>query len=88
MLSLLGVRPVLGDLLRKEDDVPGAPNRVLLTYGYWQRAFGASRDVVGQSLVINASSYEIVGVLPPSFKFLETRCRKCILPLRPNVRRP
>jgi hypothetical protein len=32
---------------------------MLLTYGYWQRAFGASRDVVGQSLVIDGSSYGV-----------------------------
>ena len=83
LLSLLRVRPFLGDLLRKEDDVPGAPNRVLLTYGYWQRAFGASRDVVGQSLVIDGSPYEVVGVLPASFKFLDTRAA-VLLPLRPN----
>src|ERR1700687_6128790 len=72
LLSLLGVRPLLGGLLRKEDDVPGAANRVLLTYGYWQRALGASRDVVGQSLVMHGSSCEIAGVLPASFQLLDT----------------
>lgn len=83
LLSLLRVRPLLGDLLRKEDDVPGAPNRVLLTYGYWQRALGASRDVVGQSLVIDGSSYEVAGVLPASFTFLDTRAA-VLLPLKLN----
>ena len=81
MLSLLRVRPLLGDLVRKEDDVPGAPNRVVLTYGYWQRAFGAARDVVGQSLAIEGTPYEIVGVLPASFKFLDTDAQ-VLLPLR------
>jgi hypothetical protein len=42
MLSLLGVQPELGHLVRKEDDVPSAPDRVILRHGYWQRAFGAS----------------------------------------------
>src|SRR5712692_2441266 len=83
LLSLLRVRPLLGDLLRKEDDVPGAPNRVLLTYGYWQRALGASRDVVGQSLVIDGSSYEVAGVLPVSFRFLNTDAA-VLLPLKLN----
>jgi predicted permease len=83
MLSLLGVRPLLGGLLRKEDDIPGAPNRMLLTYGYWQRALGASRDVVGQSLVIDGSSCEIAGVLPASFKLLDTD-PQVVLPLRLN----
>src|SRR6202043_2784423 len=83
LLSLLRVRPLLGDLLRKEDDVPGAPNRVLLTYGYWQRALGASRDIVGQALVIDGSSYEISGVLPASFKLVNTD-PDVVLPMRLN----
>jgi putative ABC transport system permease protein len=83
MLTVLRVRPLLGDLLRKADDVPGAPNRVLLTYGYWQRAFGAARDIVGRPLVIDGSSYDIAGVLPASFKFLDTRA-SVLLPLKPN----
>ena len=83
MLSLLGVRPELGRLVRKEDDVPGAPDRVILSHGYWQRAFGAARDVVGQSLVINARPYEIIGVLPASFKLLDTD-PQVVLPLRLN----
>ena len=83
MLSLLGVQPKLGHLVRKEDDVPGAPDRVILSHGYWQRAFGAARDVVGQSLVIDARPYEIIGVLPASFKLLDTDPR-VILPLRLN----
>jgi predicted permease len=74
---------VLGDLVRKEDDVPGAPDRVVLTYGYWQRAFGAARNVVGQSLAINGTPYEIVGVLPASFKFLDTDAQ-VLLPLKLN----
>ena len=72
MLSLLGVHPELGRLIRKEDDVPGAPTRVVLTHGYWQRTFGGAAEVVGQSLAIDGTPYEIAGVLPASFKFLET----------------
>jgi hypothetical protein len=45
MLTLLGVQPELGHLVRREDDVPGAPDRVILSHGYWQRAFGAATDV-------------------------------------------
>jgi predicted permease len=81
MPSLLGVRPELGRLIRREDDVPGAPRCVVLTHGYWQRAFGAAPDVIGQSLSVDAASYEIVGVLPASFKLLETD-PQVVLPLR------
>jgi predicted permease len=83
VLTLLGVRPELGHVFRKEDDVPGAPDRVILSEGYWQRAFGAAQDVVGQSLVIDARPYEIIGVLPASFKLLDTD-PQVILPWRLN----
>ena len=82
-LSLLGVRAGLGRLIRKEDDVPAAPLRVVLTHAYWQQAFGASMDVIGQSLVMNARPHEIIGVLPASFKLLDTD-PQVVLPLRLN----
>jgi predicted permease len=71
VLSILGVRPVLGRLFRAEDDRPGAPNRVLLTDALWQSMFNASRHVLGRSLVVaapEAAPYEIIGVLPASFR--------------------
>jgi predicted permease len=83
VLPLLRVRPFVGDLFRTEDDLPGAPNRVVLTHGYWQRAFGAAREVVGTSLSINGQPHEIAGVLPASFRFLDTKAQ-VVLPFRLN----
>ena len=81
LLPLLRVRPFVGELFRKEDDLPGAPNRVVLAYGYWQRAFGAAPQVVGTSLLINGQPHEIAGVLPASFRFLNTNAQ-VLLPFR------
>jgi putative ABC transport system permease protein len=82
-LSLLGVRAGLGRLIQSEDDVPAAPLRVVLTHAYWQQTFGASNGVIGQSLVMNARPHEIIGVLPASFKLLNTD-PQVVLPLRLN----
>jgi putative ABC transport system permease protein len=71
-LPLLGVRPARGRLFSQEDDRPGAPMRVLLTHGYWQRRFGAAGDVVGRSLEVDGKPAEIIGVLPSTFRFLHT----------------
>jgi predicted permease len=82
--SVLGVQPAVGRLLNQYDDTPGAPNRVVLTHGYWQQAFGAAPDSIGRSLVIaapNAVPYEIIGVLPPSFSFRDTDAQ-VFLPLK------
>ena len=82
-LSLLGVRAERGRLIAKDNDVAGAPLVAVLTHAYWQQAFGTSHDVVGQSLVINGEPCEIIGVLPASFRFLNTD-PQLVLPLRLN----
>jgi MacB-like periplasmic core domain len=43
---ILGVRPLLGQWLHPEDDRPRAPTRAILSFGYWQRHFGADPHVV------------------------------------------
>jgi predicted permease len=83
LLPLLRVQPALGRLFQKEDDVPDAPLRVLLTWGGWQRTFGGDKNVVGRSLVIDTRPHEIIGVLPASFKYLNAN-PEVILPFRLN----
>ncbi len=67
--STLGVIPILGREFRPEDDQVGAGPVVILGAGFWTRAFGASPDVAGKSLILNGTSYTIVGVIPSSFRF-------------------
>ena len=86
-LSLLRVQPVVGRLFGAEDDTPGSPVRVVLTYGYWQRRFGGAENAVGQPLVIDGRSTEVIGVLPSSFKFLRTR-PDIVLPMPLDVNAP
>jgi predicted permease len=69
-LPLLGVKPLLGRLFTKKDDSPGSPETTVLTYGYWQRRFGGSRDIIGQRVLMDGVAHEIVGVLPKTFRFL------------------
>jgi putative ABC transport system permease protein len=86
-LPLLRVQPILGRAFSSEDDVPGAPRRVILTYGYWQRRFGGAWNVVGQQLVVDGRPTEVIGVLPAWFKFLRTR-PAVVLPMPLDVNAP
>jgi hypothetical protein len=79
-LPAVGVRPLRGRLFTREDDAPGAPARVILTYGYWQRRF-AGADVVGQPITVDGMPLEIVGILPQSFRFLDSNTA-IVLPLQ------
>ena len=86
-LPLLRVQPRLGRAFSAEDDTPGAPRRVMLTHGYWQRRFGGAGDVVGRQLVIDGRPAEVIGVLPASFRFLRTR-PAIVLPMPLDVNAP
>jgi len=67
--SVLGVDSYLGRTFQEGDDKPGGPRVVVLTYGMWQRTFGADPGIVGKPITFNGDSYTIVGVLPASFQF-------------------
>jgi putative ABC transport system permease protein len=71
-----------GRLFVAADDAPGAPARVVLTHGYWQRRYGG-RQVVGESMRVDGEVREIVGVLPASFRFLQSEA-SLVMPLRLN----
>ena len=72
LLGILRVQPLLGRFFTKEDDAPGTPRRAILSHGYWQRRFSGAPDVIGRSLNIDGRPCEVIGVLPPSFKFLRS----------------
>ena len=67
-LPVLGVRPLLGRNMTAEEDAPNGPSVVLLSYDLWARRFGASPAVVGRQILLNGSSYLVIGVLPKAFR--------------------
>jgi predicted permease len=71
VLPILGVTPVVGRLFNRRDDSAGAPQTVVLSYGYWQRKFGGASSVVGRSITVDGKPREIIGVLPQGFRFLD-----------------
>ncbi len=66
---VLGIQPALGRLLGPADDeVIGANFVAVLSYEFWQERFGAAPDVVGQNLIANGKTLNIVGVAPRGFR--------------------
>jgi putative ABC transport system permease protein len=63
-LTVLGVAPQLGRDFTEADDVPNGPKVALISDKLWRTRFSASREVLGQKLLIDSVSYEIIGVLP------------------------
>jgi len=65
--EVLQVSPQVGRSFSVGDDLPGAPATVLLSDGFWNRAFGADPSVTGRTLTLNGEPFTIIGVLPPGF---------------------
>lgn len=65
--STLGVNTILGRPLGPADDLPNAPPAIVLSYSYWQNAFGSARNAVGSTVRINNVPAEIVGVASARF---------------------
>jgi predicted permease len=65
--SLLGVRPALGRFFTADEDRPGGPAVVVLSFGFWRSAFGGDSAVVGRQLQLGRGSYTVIGVAPDRF---------------------
>jgi predicted permease len=65
--STLGVNAFIGRTLGPGDDSPSATPVTVLSYAYWQSAFGGSRSVLGRTILLNRAAFTIVGVAEPSF---------------------
>ena len=63
--DVLGVKPLYGRAFLTADDSPGAPAVLMLSYKYWQRAFGGDPSVVGRIFRMNDRPHQVVGILPP-----------------------
>jgi predicted permease len=69
--SILGVNPILGREFTEQEDQPGQPATVVISYDYWKRKFALDPSVVGNNVVLKKIPFRIVGVAPPSFRGIE-----------------
>jgi putative ABC transport system permease protein len=67
--DVLGITPLHGRAFRPEDDDLGADAVLILSNGYWQRAFGSDPGVIGRTLEMNDKTHTVVGILPPIPQF-------------------
>jgi predicted permease len=73
MFDAFELRPAIGRLLTKDDDVtPGAHPYAVLSYDYWTRRFARDPKVVGRTFRMGNDIFQIVGVSGKSFTGTET----------------
>lgn len=67
--SVLGVRPALGRTLRDDETWRTEERVAVLSHRAWTREFGADPEVIGRTVRLDGNPYEVVGVMPASFRF-------------------
>ena len=70
--STLNVPAVIGRSIEPQDDQRGSANVIVISYGFWQRRFGADPNVVGRTISLNKKPFQIIGVAPRGFFGSET----------------
>jgi putative ABC transport system permease protein len=71
-LSILGVTPIIGRMLRPEEDIKGGEvNKALISFRLWQQRFGSDPNILGRTVQTSINTFSIVGVMPPGFAFPE-----------------
>lgn len=66
--AVLGVRPQLGRaIVPTDDNRPGTGAVAVISDGLWQRVYGRSSAVLGQTITLNQAVLTIVGVNPHGF---------------------
>jgi predicted permease len=63
----MGLKAAAGRLFEAADDTPSAAPVAVLNYGYWQSAFGGSRNVIGRTIELNNVPFTIIGVAEQRF---------------------
>ena len=65
----LGVNAALGRFITADDDQPGRNRVVVLGNGVWKRLFAGDPSVVGKTVTLDGTNYDVIGVMPESFDY-------------------
>jgi putative ABC transport system permease protein len=65
MFNMLGRSARVGRVFSADEEAPVA----VLSDGYWRRRFGTDPNIIGKTLTLSGSQYQVVGVMPPDFVF-------------------
>jgi putative ABC transport system permease protein len=64
--EVMGLGPVLGRLMRPDEDGPGVPPVLVLTHEGWLKRFGGDSSIVGKQVRLDGNSVTVIGVLQPA----------------------
>jgi len=69
LFSVLRVNALHGRVFTNDEDKPGGPPVVVLSYPLWQRRFGGQTSILNQPITLNNKSYTVIGIMPESYLY-------------------
>src|SRR5579871_2667025 len=69
LFPMLGIAPAIGQPFTAAHDQPGGPGVVLLSDDLWTARYRRDPAVIGRSISLNGKPYQVLGVMPPGFRF-------------------
>src|SRR5260370_17736756 len=87
--STLRLGPAIGRTFTDEETTSETDHVAILSDAFWRQRYRADPNVIGKLIRVNSVPRTVIGVLPPSFRFLSSDAR-VFLPLasRPEDRAP
>ena len=67
--TVLGTPALYGRTITVDDDPVGSRDVVVLGHALWTRRYGSSPAIVGQQIVLDSVSHEVIGVMPQGVEF-------------------
>jgi putative ABC transport system permease protein len=69
LFDVLGIVPQLGRAFLPQEDAPGKDHVVMLTDSFWRNRFHGDPTIVDRSITLDGKPFQVVGILPASFRF-------------------
>ena len=70
--QVLRVSPPIGRWFSEEEGGTEGPDVAVLSHAFWQARYGADPGVIGRTITLSDTPFEIIGVMPVGFVFPES----------------
>jgi predicted permease len=67
--EFLGMNPLLGRSITREDANADSPPVFVMSYNLWSKRFGRDPKVLGTTMILDGMPTTLIGIMPPRFQF-------------------
>jgi predicted permease len=63
-----GINPAMGRAFVPEEFLTGRNRVIVISHGVWKQKLGGDANIIGKTVSLDGTGYQVVGVLPPAFR--------------------